>query len=192
MRDNERFIVDLNKKRETAWYRLYEEFYPALCAYAAKLTRKDEGIEDIVQECMIGLWDSSLQFPNVSALAAWLYKAVYNRALNLIRDRDNARRLLGNYTSGISYTEEMAVDLAIEESVIAKLRLVLSELSDQQRQVMNLSLEGLKVREIAQLLKVSENTVKMQKKRAYAIVRERMGMVWGILLLSLFSDFFKY
>ena len=187
MRDNERFIVDLNKKRETAWQQLYEEFYPALCTYVAKLTHENVGVEDIVQECMIGLWDSSLQFPNVKSLAGWLYKAVYNRALNMIRDRDNARRLLGNYTSEISYTEEMAIDLAIEESVIAKLRSVLSELSDQQRQVMNLSLEGLKVREIAQLLEVSENTVKMQKKRAYAIVRERMGMVWGILLYSFFS-----
>lgn len=192
MRDNERFIVDLNKKRETAWQQLYEEFYPALCAYVAKLTRGNAGVEDIVQECMIGLWDSSLRFPNVRALAVWLYKAAYNKALNLIRDRDNARRLLGNYTSEIAYTEEMAVDLAIEECVIAKLRLVFSELSDQQRQVMNLSLEGLKVREIAQILQVSENTVKMQKKRAYATIRERMGMVWGILLLSLFSDFFKY
>ena len=179
MRDNERFIIDLNKKRETAWQQLYEEFYPALCTYVAKLTHENVGVEDIVQECMIGLWDSSLQFPNVKSLAGWLYKAVYNRALNMIRDRDNARRLLGNYTSEISYTEEMAIDLAIEESVIAKFRSVLSELSDQQRQVMNLSLEGLKVREIAQLLEVSENTVKMQKKRAYAYLRERMGMVFG-------------
>ena len=102
MRDNERFIVDLNKKRETAWQQLYEEFYPALCTYVAKLTHENVGVEDIVQECMIGLWDSSLQFPNVKSLAGWLYKAVYNRALNMIRDRDNARRLLGNYTSGIS------------------------------------------------------------------------------------------
>ena len=102
MRDNERFIVDLNKKRETAWQHLYEEFYPALCTYVAKLTHENVGVEDIVQECMIGLWDSSLQFPNVKSLAGWLYKAVYNRALNMIRDRDNARRLLGNYTSGIS------------------------------------------------------------------------------------------
>ena len=119
MRDNERFIIDLNKKRETAWQQLYEEFYPALCTYVAKLTHENVGVEDIVQECMIGLWDSSLQFPNVKSLAGWLYKAVYNRALNMIRDRDNARRLLGNYTSEISYTEEMAIDLAIEESVIA-------------------------------------------------------------------------
>ena len=57
MRDNERFIVDLNKKRETAWQQLYEEFYPALCTYVAKLTHENVGVEDIVQECMIGLWD---------------------------------------------------------------------------------------------------------------------------------------
>ena len=79
MRDNERFIVDLNKKRETAWQQLYEEFYPALCTYVAKLTHENVGVEDIVQECMIGLWDSSLQFPNVKSLAGWLYKAVYNQ-----------------------------------------------------------------------------------------------------------------
>ena len=55
MRDNERFIIDLNKKRETAWQQLYEEFYPALCTYVAKLTHENVGVEDIVQECMIGL-----------------------------------------------------------------------------------------------------------------------------------------
>ena len=115
MRDNERFIIDLNKKRETAWQQLYEEFYPALCTYVAKLTHENVGVEDIVQECMIGLWDSSLQFPNVKSLAGWLYKAVYNRALNMIRDRDNARRLLGNYTSEISYTEEMAIDWPLKK-----------------------------------------------------------------------------
>lgn len=190
MFDNEQFIVELNKKRETAWLRLYEEFYPALCAYAAKLTHENAGVEDIVQDCLIGLWDSSLHFPNVKALAAWLYKAVYSRALNLIRDRENARRLLGNYTSELSCSEEMAIELAIEESAIAKLRLALAELPEQQRNIMHLSLERYKVKEIAQMLDISENTVKMQKKRAYATVRERLGEIWGVLAVTLFSDFF--
>ena len=68
MRDNERFIVDLNKKRETAWQQLYEEFYPALCTYVAKLTH---GVYDRVMgfflassECQIFGWlalQSSIQ-----------------------------------------------------------------------------------------------------------------------------------
>ena len=190
MFDSDGFIVKLNKKEDAAWLRLYEEFYPALCAYAAKLTHENAGVEDIVQDCMVGLWDSSLCFPNIKALAAWLYKAVYSRALNLIRDRDSSRRLLGNYVSEFIYSEEMAIELAIEESVVAKLRLVLADLSEQQRAVMNLSLEGCKVREIAHLLNISENTVKMQKKRAYAVIRERMGRSGGILLalISLLTD----
>ena len=83
----------------------------------------------------------------------------------------------------------MAIELAIEETVVAKLRLVLADLSEQQRVIMNLSIEGHKVREIAHTLNISENTVKMQKKRAYAVIRERMGGVWGVLLplLSLFA-----
>lgn len=59
MFDSERFIVELNRKKDSAWLRLYEEFYPALCAYAARLLHENAGVEDIVQECMIGLWHSS-------------------------------------------------------------------------------------------------------------------------------------
>ena len=55
MRDNERFIVDLNKKRETAWQQLYEEFYPALCTYVAKLTHENVGVGFFlaISECQI-------------------------------------------------------------------------------------------------------------------------------------------
>lgn len=181
MLDSKQFIEDLNNKRDRAWHRLYKEFYPALCAYALKLTRGNSGVEDIVQECMIGLWDSELRFDNVRALAVWLYKTVYNRTLNLVRDENNARRLLGNYVRELDYTEEMAVELAIEESVIAKLRLALNELSKQQREIIDLSLQGRKVREIALFLEISENAVKMQKKRAYATLREQMGVLWLLL-----------
>lgn len=77
---------------------------------------KNVGVEDIVQECMIGLWDSSLQFPNVRSLAGWLYKAVYNRALNMIRDRDNARRVIGKlYFRGFT---ELRTSLDLRNSIL--------------------------------------------------------------------------
>lgn len=186
----EQFISELNKKKDKAWRELYRNFYPALCAYAARITREETGVEDVVQECLIGLWDSALKFPDMRALAAWLYRAVYSRSLNLLRDRANARRLLSALPEEEETGEAVAVDMAIEEAVVARLRMVLAELSGQQREVMKLSMEGLKVREIAVRLGVTENTVKMQKKRAYAEVRERMGEVWGILYLSFFPHSF--
>lgn len=190
MYDSDQFIIALNNKQDTAWKKLYEEFYAALCAYAAKLTQDDSGVEDLVQACIIGLWNSPLKFPNIKALAMWLYRSVYNRSLNLIRDRKNSRRILDHYLTEVSSSEEEAIDLAIEETVVAKLRQTLSTLSPQQSQIISMSLEGLKVSEIAQHLGVSENTVKMQKKRAYSIIREHLGLVWETLFLTFFSDIF--
>lgn len=184
------FILELNKKKERAWKKLYYDFYPALCAYSSRILNDRSAVEDIVQECLIKLWDSSLKFPDISALTAYLYRSVYNRSLNSVRDRANAKRLLQEVTDSELPDEDRAIELAIEEVVVGKLRSVIAGLSVQQRNVLNLSMEGLKVKEIAERLGISENTVKMQKKRAYAMVRERMGKVWGILLVTFFPNIF--
>lgn len=189
MFDSDRFLTALNKKRESAWSLLYDEFYSPLCAYAAKLTQHDAGVEDLVQECIIGLWKSTMEFRDIDTLAMWLYKSVYNRSLNLIRDRKISQRVLDNYRVELACSEEEAIDLAIEEAAIAKVRKVLSMLSPQQEQIIRMSLEGLKVVEIAERLGVSDNAVKVQKKRAYATIRERLGVVWGPLFVTFFSDF---
>ena len=162
-----------------------------MCTYVAKLTHENVGVEDIVQECMIGLWDSSLQFPNVKSLAGWLYKAVYNRALNMIRDRDNARRLLGNYTSEISIPKKWLSIWPLKKvdrkTPFGPFRIVRSTETSYEFKPRGLESPGDRTA-TGSFRKYGENA----KKRAYAIVRERMGMVWGILLYSFFSDFFKY
>lgn len=183
--DSEQFITDINRKNERAWKQLYVEFYPALCCYVEKLAGANIGVEDIVQDCIVGLWKSPVCFSNVKTLASWLYKSVYSRTLNLIRDRESARRLLEDYMREV-VDEDEAVDLALEEAVIGRLRIVLDELSEQQREIMYMTLDGCRVKEIAGILNVSENTVKMQKKRAYSVVRERWGKMWEVLLVFFF------
>ena len=38
MHDDElRFISDINAKKENAWKRLYQNYYPALCNYASRI-----------------------------------------------------------------------------------------------------------------------------------------------------------
>ena len=43
-------------------------------------------------------------------------------------------------------------------------------------------MKGEKVRDMADELGVSENTIKTQKKRAYAFVREQLGDIWMVLV----------
>ena len=193
MHDDElRFISDINAKKENAWKRLYQNYYPALCNYAVQITLNEINVEDIVQECLISLWDSSVSFPNVKTLTSWLYKAVYTRSLNCLRDQTRTNKLYLNFwdTMREIQMEEEAVDMAIEEEVLHKFRSILTRLSPQQQKIIQLSIDGKKVKEIAQILSVSENAIKMQKKRAYSTIRKELGECWSILFVISFPHLF--
>ena len=193
MHDDElRFISDINTKKENAWKKLYRNYYPALCNYAAQITRNEINVEDIVQECLISLWDSSVSFPNVKTLTSWLYKAVYTRSLNNLRNQTRTNKLHLSFWDAMQeiQMEEEAVDMAIEEELLHKFRSILTRLSPQQQKIMQLSIEEKKVKEIAQILNVSENAVKMQNKRAYSAIRKELGECWSILFVVSFPHLF--
>lgn len=57
----------------------------------------------------------------------------------------------------------------------------------QQQEIIRLTLDGMKVKEVAEALGVSDNTVKMQKKRAYTTLRDRLGKSWNVLLVFFFK-----
>ena len=193
MHDEEfRFISDINTKKEVAWKKLYRNYYPALCNYAVQITHNEISVEDIVQECLISLWDSSVSFPNVRTLTSWLYKAVYTRSLNSLRDQTRTNKLHLSFWDTMQETqmEEEAVDMAIEEELLHKFRSILTRISPQKQKIMQLSIDGKKVKEVAQILNISENAVKMQKKRAYSTIRQELGECWSILLVTTFPHLF--
>ena len=168
MHDDElRFISDINAKKENAWKRLYQNYYPALCNYASRIIQDEVIVEDIVQESLINLWDSSATFQNIRSLTGWLYQAVYTRSLNTIRDQARTNKLHQNLWESVKeeLTEEMAINSAIEEEILHKFRTIITQLSPQQQEIMKMSMDGMKVKEIAKVLNVSENAIKMQKKR---------------------------
>ena len=187
--DTDRFIESVNKKRESAWREMYRKYYPAMCNYASKIVKDDASAEDIVQDCFIKIWDSGTQFPDEPSLVGYLYRTIYTRALNSIRDKGIAKALYEKWGDVVleEQDDEMSLELAVEEDVVNKFYEAIDKLSEQQRQVLFMSMEGAKVKDIAERLGISENSVKTQKKRAYAFVRGELGVGIAMLLFLLFS-----
>lgn len=187
--DAQRFIENVNRKREGAWKEMYRRFYPSLCNYARRMVGDPGAAEDIVQECFIRIWDGDLRFPDIPSLTAYLYRIVYTRALNQIRDKGVAEEFYEVWGEELEAGQEddQIIEVAVEEDVVTRFYRAIGELPEQQRQILMMSLEGAKIQDIALALNVSENTVKTQKKRAYAYVREELGTGLGYIIFLLFS-----
>ena len=188
------FIENVNKKREGAWRELYRRFYPALCNYALKIVKDTDVAEDVVQDCFIKIWDSSIRFEDGPSLTAYLYRAVYTRSLNLVRDQGYAQGLYEKWGEKVLEEQEEfdpVIEIAVEEDVVNRFYAIVDELSGQQKDVLLMSMNGDKVKEIAEKLQISENSVKTQKQRAYAYVRERLGEGWFIFLIFFVTRFLK-
>lgn len=166
---------------------MYRYFYAALCSYANRFVKDSEAAKDIVQSCIIHLERSDALFNDIKALTTYLYHSVYNDSLNFIRGRQNLSTIHSNYLRKVAEEEADAIYDALEEEVITRFHLVLKRLPSQQRDILCLSLNGKTVKEIAEELSISENTVKTHKKRAYQFVREQLGEMWGLFVILYLS-----
>ena len=179
----DKFIQGINNKDPRAWKELYRFYYGALCNYSSSIINETSVAEDIVQECLIMIWKSDLNFQNIKILSSYLYKSVYNNTLKYIRDKKVEDKRKSEWSSTLSETEDDIFYMAAEEDVIRKLRAALALLPDQRKTILQLSLEGYSVQEIALQLEISINTVKTQKKRAYSFLKENLKQYFSLLLL---------
>lgn len=169
---NSLLLENLNQKNEKAWEELYRYYYAPLCSYAEQLTGNAEVGEDVVQECLIRLWQARVEFKERRALIAWLYRSVYNASVSVLRERQIHGRAGKVFPVTLVEDEEEAQRLAVKEETISRFYELLEQLPAQQRDILLYSLKGMKVSEIAASMNISENTVKTQKKRVYLFMRE--------------------
>ena len=94
---------------------LYERYGPSLRRKAERLLRNQAEAEDLVQGLFVDLWQRGAAAPDLP----YLFRAVTNRCLNVLRDGTNRQRLLGeNASSAVATSSEGA---AISADLLARL-----------------------------------------------------------------------
>ena len=195
MSEEQLFLKGINQKKNGMWEKLYRYFYGSLCNYAAgiigaKLEDKSV-VEDIVQESLIRIWKADVNFTDFRALSSYLYRSVSNNTIKYLRDLNVDNRRLDHWQEeqkDSEMQEEVEGSLlypAVEEDVVRKLRYTIDQLPEQSRHIVMKSLAGCTVQQIADLMQISPNTVKTQKKRAYHYIREHLVRL-SYLLFQLF------
>ena len=141
-------------------------------------------MKDIIQEVFISYWERKNDFAHINSIKSFLYTSTRNKCLNYLKHKAVQQKhepdLIYQLESDQLFTGHM-----IEEESFNQLYTEIKGLPESSQKIMLLALKGLKNREIAEKLGISENTVKTQKKIAYAKLKDKLGPVLGMFLLGL-------
>ena len=175
-------LQDLQRGKETALEQLYVLFFHALCAFGTRFVRNDAVVADIVQEVFIKVWERRRDFEAIYSLRAFMYLAVRNACLNY--NRNNARLVQISMSDTVTdYCLEEEDCWIVEEEVHRMIEREIELLPEAIKKVFHLTLMDKSIREIAEVLKVSENTVRNQRARAREILKDRLKDKMVLLFL---------
>lgn len=163
-----------------------ETLQSAVYSFGMKVCGHPEDAEDTAQETLLRLARSLKDFPNARALSVWLYKVAKTQCLMSRRkskfapaqmlslDELMPERLeaVGPMVKSWAVTPE---ELVLRAESRARLERAVLALPKHYRLVLILrDMEQLDTKEVAEVLEISEDTVKMRLHRARVFVRNEL------------------
>jgi RNA polymerase sigma-70 factor (ECF subfamily) len=167
-------------KEKHEFQSFFRSYYPSLRLFATNIIFDYSVAEDLVQEAFIRLWEKSEDFNNEYAVKSFLYTTVKNSCLNHLEHKKVKRKHI-EITRQQSLDSTEITNLLIEEETHRLIYNAINELPPQCRNVLLLSINGLKNNEIAEELSISANTVKTQKKIAYKQLKIKLKDIYPFL-----------
>ena len=152
----------------------YLRYAPALLRKAERILQSRADAQDVVQAVFVEL----LQSPSPREDLPYLYRAVTNRCLNMLRDRGTRARLLREHDALLrgperTTCEQRSIDLQLLSKLVAGLDAPHAEV------LVCHYFDDMTQEEIAELLGVSRKTVGVRLARIRALVSELVGQPRG-------------
>lgn len=158
-------LSEIKKRNKKVFEALFHEYYPHLIRFAEGFVFEKQACEDIVQNLFVCFWENVHRIDIETSIKAYFYQSVKNRCLNHLRNLQIHDRHNLLYFEAALNDEDSSdwVDSEISNHILE----AIEKLPEQMRKLFRLKyLDGKKCKEIADLHKISENTVKTQLQRA--------------------------
>jgi RNA polymerase sigma-70 factor (family 1) len=150
---------------DNAFTQLYLHFGKKLNLFALSLVRSKEIAEELVEDVFVKLWANRHRISGIQNITVYLYVAVKNRALNQLSQK--AKELIAAPFDYLDTTvDEFAADpydLMITSEMMAQMQHAIETLPPRCKMIFKLVREdGLKYKEVAEILNISVNTIDVQ------------------------------
>ena len=177
-------VKRVSKGDRKAYAALFHEFYTPLLLYSKKFTKNREVSEDIVQDFFCRLWEDRKRLINDKSFHAYIYSSVRNRSLNYLRDTHSVSIEGFEKQSDEDFLREM-----MEEEVYRELYAAIQKLPERCRRIFLLKLDGEENQKIADMLQISEETVRSQLRRGKELLQNNVVSFYVLGVICYWCDF---
>lgn len=188
-------VLQIAKQNEQAYLDLFDACASRLKAYAVKCGSSSADAEDLLQECMLTVWNKAPQFnPSSASAMTWMYTIIRNRRIDILRKEKPSQIQSFDLWPEEDIEQISSVDFVssrldddVESDLNARLvRILIESLPEEQRQIIyKVYFEGKSHSEISLDLGLPLGTIKsrlrLAMKKLDNLAKEQM--TWLIIIL---------
>ncbi len=147
---------------------MYQRFAPRIFRFVMRMIKNEAIAEELVNDVMLEIWNNAAKFEGRSAASTWILGIARFRTLNAIRGKKIDTVELSQAPEAVDEQQDTSRGKS-QEQLRNQLRETIARLSDEQREVVELTFfHGCSYKEVAEILRCPENTVKTRMYHAKA------------------------
>lgn len=141
---------------------------------ALRITLSHEEAEDIVQDTLIKVWNRRDEWQTLESIEAYSMTICRNLALDAIKKKDNNNESIEQRIAETSYQTSDPHELMISKDRVEMVKQLVNRLPEKQRSCLQLrDFEGKTYKEIAEILAITEEQVKVNIFRARRSIKQQ-------------------
>jgi RNA polymerase sigma-70 factor (family 1) len=150
---------------QTAFKQIYTGFYKRLYQFSLAIVKTRESAEEIVEDVFVAIWQKRNELSSIRNLRVYLYTATKNASLNYLSRKATASvtEPFDHIHVGMSDTALTPEQILITTEIHQKIQKTVEALPPRCKMIFKLVREdGLRYKEIAEILNISVNTIDAQ------------------------------
>ncbi len=182
--EEQTLLIELKKGNKLAFSELFNKYYKDLVLFGGNFLQNKTLCEDIVQNIFMKLWRDREIIEIETSLKSFLLRSVQNSCLDELRHRGVIREH-ESYSMIYSVSDHIDTEnYVLFSDLQSHLSDALRKLPQACREAFEMNrLEGLKYREIAEKLKVSERTIEVRIGKALSLLRSHLKEFFVTILI---------
>jgi len=171
------YALSFQRGEEKGFDFFFRDLFPALCFFANRILDNRCEAEDIVSTAFIKIWQKHQQFDNTKNIRSYLYQIVRNDCLKFHQQQKRSAIT----TKEIRYLSTRDLENNYEADIIraeflAEIYKAINTLPTECRKIFKmLYIQGKSIKEISDELKITASTIRTQKARGLAVLRQKVN-----------------